>query len=32
LFACPACEGHDVEVVSGEEFQIASFDLAEEVG
>ncbi len=32
LFACPECEGHDVEVMSGEEFQIASLDLVEEVG
>jgi hydrogenase nickel incorporation protein HypA/HybF len=32
LMVCPACEGHDVEVLRGEEFQIASIDVAEEVG
>ncbi|HUF31959.1 MAG TPA: hydrogenase maturation nickel metallochaperone HypA [Acidimicrobiales bacterium] len=31
LMVCPACEGHDVEVLRGEEFQIASIDVVEEV-
>ena len=32
LLWCPACSGHDVEVVRGEEFQLASIDVVEEVG
>ncbi|MGI8663552.1 MAG: hydrogenase maturation nickel metallochaperone HypA [Acidimicrobiales bacterium] len=30
VLACAACEGHDVELLTGEEFQIASLDVAEE--
>lgn len=30
LLACPRCEGHDVEVIAGEELQIASMDVVEE--
>ncbi len=32
VLACASCEGHDVELLSGEEFQLASIDVAEEVG
>ncbi|MGI8846926.1 MAG: hydrogenase maturation nickel metallochaperone HypA [Candidatus Dormibacteria bacterium] len=31
LVMCPDCNSPDVELVSGEEFQIASIDVAEEV-
>jgi len=31
VLACAACEGHDVELLRGEELQIASLDVAEEV-
>jgi len=29
LMICPACEGDDVTLLSGEEFQVASLDLSE---
>lgn len=29
LMICPACEGDDVTLLSGEEFQVASLDLAD---
>ena len=29
LMICPACEGDDVTLLAGEEFQVASLDLAE---
>jgi hydrogenase nickel incorporation protein HypA/HybF len=32
LLLCASCAGDDVELVSGEEFQIASIDIVEEVG
>jgi hydrogenase nickel incorporation protein HypA/HybF len=32
VLVCAACEGDDVDLVSGDELQIASFDVAEEVG
>jgi hydrogenase nickel incorporation protein HypA/HybF len=28
VLACATCESHDVELLSGEEFQLASFDVA----
>ncbi|MCU1455417.1 MAG: hypA [Acidimicrobiales bacterium] len=31
ILACAACEGFDVELRSGEELQIASIDIAQEV-
>lgn len=31
VLMCAICESHDVALVSGEEFQIASMDVAEEV-
>lgn len=31
VLACAACEGRDVELQSGDELQIASIDVAEEV-
>ena len=32
VLACRACEGHDVELLTGEEFQLISFDVAERHG
>ena len=31
LLVCPSCEGHSVDLVQGEEFQIAAMDVLEEV-
>lgn len=31
VLACSACEGHDVELLSGEELQLATIDVAEGV-
>ena len=31
VLACSSCEGHDVELISGEELQIVSIDVAAEV-
>jgi hydrogenase nickel incorporation protein HypA/HybF len=31
LLVCPSCEGHSVDLVQGEEFQISSMDVTEEV-
>ncbi len=32
VLMCAVCESHDVDLVSGEEFQLATIDVAEEVG
>jgi hydrogenase nickel incorporation protein HypA/HybF len=32
LLVCPACESSDVELVQGEEFQLAAIDVVERVG